>query len=542
MTQDTVTVLLIGLDEGLSEELVQRGGVHRRARRRPRPTSRQPRPPTPWSWPSTATAPLEALGRAPDPAPRRRRPRRDPARARHRRHGGPARRRRGRLVDGSIPPGLLPRAVRYAVARRRLHRELATQDEATGLPNLRGFAPSRSITSGWRTARRRPVVFLFVRLDGYQERGSRPSGPSRRTSWRATPPRCCWRPCATPTSRPGSPPTRSACCSPATPSAPRRIVLSRLVEAIAVHDARRDRPRELSISVGSALYDPAAAHHAGADPRTRRAPSHGRGQLGSPGSRSVIRPTMSCEYLWRNARSTRGAPARAATEANRSEPMGMVDVSEAHDRELVRRLRHGDEDAFRGLFGRYAPSANALALRVVRQSHLAEEIVQEAFLAVWRNPDGYDAERGSVRSWLMGMVHHRAVDLVRREEAYRRRAEDSIPAGASSEQADHADEVVEALGLPRSAAIVRAALDELPAEQRDVLTLDVLRRALAVADRREDGAAARHREVADVAGDAPAPRSARGDRTLSDARPLHDRGAPRRAGARRARRRGRAAP
>ena len=150
--------------------------------------------------------------------------------------------------------------------------------------------------------------------------------------------------------------------------------------------------------------------------------------------------------------------------------MGMIDVSEAHDRELVQRLRGGDEDAFRGLFGRYAPAAKALALRIVRQSHLAEEIVQEAFLAVWRNPGGYDSERGSVRSWLMGMVHHRAVDLVRREEAYRRRAEDSIPR-ALEEQADHAQDVVEMLGLPEERRIVRAALDELPDEQRDVLTL-----------------------------------------------------------------------
>lgn len=150
--------------------------------------------------------------------------------------------------------------------------------------------------------------------------------------------------------------------------------------------------------------------------------------------------------------------------------MGMPDVSEAHDRELVQRLRRGDEDAFRGLFGRYAPAAKALALRVVRQSHLAEEIVQEAFLAVWRDPGGYDSERGSVRSWLMGMVHHRAVDLVRREEAYRRRAEGSIPE-ALEEQADHAQDVVEMMGLPEERRIVRAALDELPEEQRDVLLL-----------------------------------------------------------------------
>ena len=150
--------------------------------------------------------------------------------------------------------------------------------------------------------------------------------------------------------------------------------------------------------------------------------------------------------------------------------MGMIDISEARDRDLLLRLRDRDEDAFRGLFARYAPTAKALAQRVVRQSHLAEEIVQEAFMAVWRNPEGYDAERGSVKSWLMGMVHHRAVDLVRREESYRRRAEDSIPE-AMQEQVDHADDVVQQVGLPEERRIVRAALDELPAEQRDVLTL-----------------------------------------------------------------------
>jgi len=150
--------------------------------------------------------------------------------------------------------------------------------------------------------------------------------------------------------------------------------------------------------------------------------------------------------------------------------LGTVDLSDARDRELLARLRGGDEDAFRGLFDRYAPTAMALALRVVRQAHLAEEIVQEAFMAVWKNPDGYDGDRGSVRAWLMGTVHHRAVDLVRREEAHRRRAEDAIP-GAYEEQVDHADEVVEAIGLPEERRIVRAALAELPDEQRQVLEM-----------------------------------------------------------------------
>ena len=154
----------------------------------------------------------------------------------------------------------------------------------------------------------------------------------------------------------------------------------------------------------------------------------------------------------------------------RSLQVTMIDLTEARDRELVLGIRRGDEEAFRGLFGRYAPSAKAIALRVVRQSHLAEEIVQEAFLALWRNPDGYDEQRGSVKSWLMGVVHHLAVDLVRREESQRRRAERTVSQIVEI-QSDHADEVVDQIGLPEERRRVRAALAELPQEQRGVLEM-----------------------------------------------------------------------
>ena len=157
-------------------------------------------------------------------------------------------------------------------------------------------------------------------------------------------------------------------------------------------------------------------------------------------------------------------------ERIRTPSMTETDLSQARDRDLVLRIGTGDQEAFRGLFGRYAPAAKALALRVVRQSHLAEEIVQEAFMALWRNPDGYDHQRGSVKSWLMGMVHHRAVDLVRREEAYRRRAERSIPEALETEP-DPAEVVVEELGAPQERAAVRAALGDLPPEQRQVIEL-----------------------------------------------------------------------
>jgi RNA polymerase sigma factor (sigma-70 family) len=151
-------------------------------------------------------------------------------------------------------------------------------------------------------------------------------------------------------------------------------------------------------------------------------------------------------------------------------PLETFDGFDDRDLDLVLRVRKGDDDAFRSLFARYAPTAKALAMRIVRHTHLAEEIVQEAFLAVWRNPDGYDEQRGSVRSWLMGMVHHRAVDAVRREEAHRRRTQEAV-AEARDEQADHADEVAEDLARPEERRVVLAALDELPPEQREILEM-----------------------------------------------------------------------
>jgi len=156
---------------------------------------------------------------------------------------------------------------------------------------------------------------------------------------------------------------------------------------------------------------------------------------------------------------------------SRSFASGMVeDLSAARDRQLVRRIEGGDEEAFRSLFASYAPFAMALAVRVVRQTQLAEEIVQEAFLTLWRNPGVFDERRGSVRAWLMTMVHHRAVDVVRREEAQRRRSDEMV-VGIREETEDPTDAVVEAVAAPAERDAVRTALRSLPDEQREVLEL-----------------------------------------------------------------------
>jgi GGDEF domain-containing protein len=156
------------------------------------------------------------------------------------------------LVRGSIPPGLLPRAVRYSVGVRRLRAELGTQDEATGLPNLRGFQPIAEHHLRMADRAGTPVVFVFVRIEEGGA-GSEALAVAREAAS-----------IVLEAVRGSDVPARIAAdtfCILLTGDAvgAETLVLSRLVEAIAVHNARRDRPRPLELSVGSALYEPGSA-------------------------------------------------------------------------------------------------------------------------------------------------------------------------------------------------------------------------------------------------------------------------------------------
>jgi len=143
-------------------------------------------------------------------------------------------------------------------------------------------------------------------------------------------------------------------------------------------------------------------------------------------------------------------------------------LEDARDHELVRRVKAGDEGAFLELYRRYSPLANGLALRMVRLPFVAEEIVQEAFVALWRDPDAYREERGSFRAWLLSTVHHRAVDAIRREEAQRRRGRSEAFERVVE---DVAESVVEEADAVRSRDSVRAALREISPDQRQVLEM-----------------------------------------------------------------------
>ena len=140
------------------------------------------------------------------------------------------------------------------------------------------------------------------------------------------------------------------------------------------------------------------------------------------------------------------------------------------DLELHRRISAGDREAFDELYRRYANASYGLALRVTAQDSLAQEVVQDAFLALWRAPEAFDPSRGAFRSFFLSLVHHRAVDAVRREQRLRNRTERASNLEPTHGE-DVAEDVVEGAYLGVRRKEVRAALETLPPQQRQVLEL-----------------------------------------------------------------------
>jgi RNA polymerase sigma-70 factor, ECF subfamily len=144
--------------------------------------------------------------------------------------------------------------------------------------------------------------------------------------------------------------------------------------------------------------------------------------------------------------------------------------SDPPDVQIIQRVVAGDQQALGELYDRWSKPAFSLARRVCADEGLAEDVVQEVFIAFWREPGRFDPARGAFGSWLLTLVHHKAVDAVRRESAIRRRtvpaAEDgeewSVAPGPGADQA--------ALGA-LVAGQVRDALGRLPNEQREALAL-----------------------------------------------------------------------
>ena len=144
--------------------------------------------------------------------------------------------------------------------------------------------------------------------------------------------------------------------------------------------------------------------------------------------------------------------------------------SDREDLQLHRRLSAGDREAFDELYRRYSPTAYGIAYRLTGQQLLAQDVVHDAFLALWRAPEAFDATRGAFRSFFLALVHHRAVDTIRREERLRARQDRAANLEPAAGE-DPSERVVDDDFVARRRSEVRDALADLSAEQRQVLEM-----------------------------------------------------------------------
>jgi RNA polymerase sigma-70 factor, ECF subfamily len=144
------------------------------------------------------------------------------------------------------------------------------------------------------------------------------------------------------------------------------------------------------------------------------------------------------------------------------------DLRALADEDLMQLVRRGKPAAFEIVYERHASAAFSLAYRIVGTRSGAEDVAQEAFLSIWRSGARYDRARGSVRTWVLGIVHHRAIDHLRRAAVHdKRRASDE-----GIQERFEAPERTESEVVRRDEArVVRTAIEELPAEQSQVIEL-----------------------------------------------------------------------
>ena len=137
------------------------------------------------------------------------------------------------------------------------------------------------------------------------------------------------------------------------------------------------------------------------------------------------------------------------------------------DEELMPLVNNGESKAFAALYDRHSQAAYCLAYRMMGEKQAAEDLAQEAFIKVWRRAGSYRAQKGSVRTWILSIVHNRGIDQLR-SHASRRRTQEKIEASAASSQPSEA--FAETWRNTQSEQ-VREALSTLPKEQLKILEL-----------------------------------------------------------------------
>jgi RNA polymerase sigma-70 factor (ECF subfamily) len=141
------------------------------------------------------------------------------------------------------------------------------------------------------------------------------------------------------------------------------------------------------------------------------------------------------------------------------------ELAHLSDEALVALAARSEQSALAELYDRFGRPAYGLALRILRDEALAEDAVQEAFLALWRTAPRFVPERGKASTWILTLVHRRAVDLVRHEERRRADGLDQAPEQISR------DLVEEEAWLRLQRERVQAALRKLPDQQREAIEL-----------------------------------------------------------------------
>ncbi len=147
---------------------------------------------------------------------------------------------------------------------------------------------------------------------------------------------------------------------------------------------------------------------------------------------------------------------------------GGNDIKGLADEEVMHLVQEGDPRAFELLFDRHGGAAFSLAYRMLGDRVNAEDVSQEAFLSIWRSRLRYHADRGSVRTWVLGIVHHRAIDALRRNLVHDRRRSSAEGIEERFEAGERTDVEV---ARREEARNVRAALEALPPEQVRVIEL-----------------------------------------------------------------------
>jgi RNA polymerase sigma-70 factor (ECF subfamily) len=141
------------------------------------------------------------------------------------------------------------------------------------------------------------------------------------------------------------------------------------------------------------------------------------------------------------------------------------------DAELMAQLAAGEVAALGSVYDRYSALVFSVSLRVLNDRQLAEDVVQEVFLRLWRRPSSYDPERGRFISWLMSVTRNRALDELRRRSRRQRVEERDDEPGHELPTQDARDDPQAGLVLAEQRRAVREAMTRLPPEQRRVLEL-----------------------------------------------------------------------